>query len=495
MIDAPKSDEQRACDDVEVTTPADNRARIQACLDAPWGYALLRAATYDLDRGLVVDAGDVLAGPAADRRARLQPATASAPFEFTTRAIVNVINGGTLRNVTLDLRDARPGAGQRPFGIRVAFDDNLVEDVEITSTPMPWREVPFISLYFGTGSGNKAQRIHIHNTAFGITFVNGITAAMSPWVDAAIVEDNRGDAVTFAGYGKLTNSRIRRNGYDDGDSGAGTRLPPGGALYASHVNDHGGWIEGNEVSDACGADLELGFTRGFVVRDNVFTNPGYPGKNGTRLEIRPGELAYDVPAGFCRSTMTALLIALSSSEFRGNVFLNNGRPANTSAATSNGGSEEWFGPGKADLPAPSGTSIAVAFVLGRTHTASNGTVGYAIDNDFIGNYMASTSGTVGLGWFAGRDTGFGPGGTWNAETTANVFDDNSHCAPADASCATAPYSVRCGDNRYATGTATCADGNGNAFDGVGTGNSCNRDDFTHEGAGHDARRNDNCAHY
>ena len=103
---------------------------------------------------------------------------------------------------------------------------------------MPWREVPAVALYFGTGNRNKAQRVHIHDAAFGIAFVNGITAAMSPWVDRAVIEDNRGDAVTFAGYGKLTNSIVRRNGYDDGDRGAGTRLPPGGALYASSVNPH-----------------------------------------------------------------------------------------------------------------------------------------------------------------------------------------------------------------------------------------------------------------
>ncbi|MBA3539177.1 MAG: hypothetical protein H0T79_06085 [Deltaproteobacteria bacterium] len=500
-VDAPKSAEQLGCEDMVVGEPADNRERIQTCLDAPWGYAFLRAEVYPIDGGLVIDAGDVLAGPAPDRRATIQPAVASAPFAVVSNAILNVVNttagpaGGTLRNVTLDLRDARPVPGARLFGIRIAFDDNLVEDVEITSTPMPWREVAATSLYFGTGFRNKAQRLHLHGAAYGIAFVNGITAEMSPWVDRAKLEDNRGDAVTFAGYGKITNSIVRRNGFDDGDSGTGTRLPPGGALYASHVNVHGGWIEGNQITDACGADLELNMTRGFVVRDNVFANPGWPGMNGMRSVIRPGELAYDVPAGFCRATMTALLIALAGSEFRGNTFLNDNRPANTSVATSNGGTEEWFGPGKADLPLPEGTSIAVAFVLGRTHRASNGMVHYAVNNAFIGNHMSSTSGAAGLGWIAGRDTGFGPGGSWDT-TTANVFDDNSHCAPNSGPCTAAPHSVRCGDNRYATGTATCVGPDGsNLFDGVATGNSCNRDDITHEGAGHDARRNDGCLHY
>ncbi len=501
-IDAPKSAAERACEDVTVGSPVENRERIQACLDAPWGYAYLRAETYPIDRGLVIDAGDVLAGPGPTDRARIGPAIASAPFAVVSNAMINVVNttggetGGTLRNVTLDLRDARPIGNGRMFGIRIAFDGNVVEDVEITSTPMPWREVPTVSLYFGTGFRNRAARMHIHGTAFGVAFVNGNTAAMTPSLDRAVIEDNRGDAVTFAGYGKLTNSIVRRNGFDDGDSGAGTRLPPGGALYASHVNTHGGWIEGNTITDACGADLELNMTTGFVVRDNVFANPGWPGRNGMRSELRPGELSYDVPAGFCRSTMTALLIALARSEFRGNTFLNDNRPANTSAATSNGGSEEWFGPSKTDLPVPDGTSIAVALVLGRTHRASDGVVHYAVGNTFANNHMASTSGTAGLGWFAGRDTGFGPGGTWNAATTANVFDDNSHCAPNSGPCSPAPFTVRCGDNRYAPGMATCvAAGATNAFDGVGTGNSCNRDDFTHEGASHDVRRNDGCAHY
>ena len=502
--DASKSAEQLACDDVVIGTAAENRERIQGCLDGPWGYAQLRAEIYEIDRGLVIDAGDVLSGPSATARATIQPAAASEQFETVSNALINVVNstsataGGTLRNVKLDLRDARPAAlGARVFGIRVAFDSNLVEDVEITSTPMPWREVPAVSLYFGTGFGNKASRVHIHGAAFGVAFVNGNTEQMSPWVDGSIIEDNRGDAVTFAGYGKLTNSIVRRNGYDDGDSGAGTRLPPGGALYASNVNQHGGWIEGNQIIDACGAVLELGHTRNFTVRNNVFANPGYPGKNGASSVIRAGELSYDVPAGFCRSTMTALLIALSDSELRGNTFLNDNRAANNSGATSNGGTEEWFGPSKTDLPVPDGTSIAVAFVLGREHRASNGDVHYAINNSFVGNYMSSTNaGTTGIGWFAGRDTGFGAGGAWDANTTANVFNDNSHCAPNTGPCSGSPYSVRCGDNRYATGVVTCAGaGNTNLFDGVGTGNTCNRDDSTHEGMGHDPRRNDDCAHY
>ncbi len=502
ISDASKTAEQLACEDLVPGSAADNRQRIQDCLDAPWQHAYLRAEMYAIDRGLVIDAGAVLAGPSPEARARIGPPAASAQFPLISNALINVVNstgaarGGTLRNVTLDLRDARPAAaGQRVFGIRVAFDDNLVEDVEITSTPMPWREVPAVSLYFGTGYRNKAQRIHIHDAAFGIAFVNGITEQMSPWVDAAVIEDNRGDAVTFAGYGKLTNSIVRRNGFDDGDSGAGTRLPPGGALYASHVNVHGGWIEGNQISDACGADLELNMTRNFTVRSNLFVNPGWPGKNGMQSVIRAGELSYDVPAGFCRATMTALLIAISDSELRGNTFLNDNRAANTSAATSNGGSEQWFGPGKSDLPVPDGTSIAVAFVLGTSHQASNGVVHYAVRNQFIANYMSATSGSTGLGWFAGRDTGFGAGGTWDPTTTANIFNDNSHCGSASGTCSAPPHSVRCGDNRYATGASTCSAGATNLFDGVGSGNSCNRDDATHEGPGHDLRRNDNCAHY
>ncbi len=507
--DAPGDDaeitiERAACDDLAAGEPADNRARIQACLDAPWGYARLRAEVYSIDRGLVIGAGAELSGPAPSERATIQPAAASALFALSSNAILNVVNltdeprGGTLRNVTLDLRDARPAMpGARVFGIRIAFDDNLVEDVEITSTPMPWREVPAVSLYFGTGFRNKAQRLRIHGAAFGVAFVNGNTEAMAPWVDAAVIEDNRGDAVTFAGYGKLTNSTVRRNGFDDGDSGTGTRLPPGGALYASNVNTHGGWIEGNQIIDACGADLELNMTRNFTVRDNVFANPGWPGMNGMRRAIRPGELAYDVPDGFCRSTMTALLIAIADSEFRGNTFLNDNRPANTSAATSNGGTEQWFGAGKSDLPVPDGTSLAVAFVLGRTHRASNGTVHYATGNRFISNHMSSTNaGAAGLAWFAGRDTGFGAGGAWDPSTTANAFDDNSHCAPNNGPCSAAPHSMRCGDNRHATGMPSCTGAGGaNLFDGVATGNACNRDDLTHEGSGHDARRNDNCLHY
>ena len=477
-----------------------NRSTIQGCLDAPAGYAGLEpGATYSIDASLIVDAGDVLEGIDPKARSVVQPAAASAPFATSSNAIVNVVNstggdaGGTMRNVKIDMRDARP-AGSTIYGVRVAYDKNRVENVEITSTPMPWREVRAISLYFGTGYENLADGVDIHHAGLGVVFVNGNTEAMSPWVDHAVITDNRGDSVTFAGYGKLTNSVIARNGYDDGDSGSGTRLPPGGALYASYVNQEGGWIENNEVSDSCGTNLELNMTRNFTVLGNHFFHPGWPGKNGSSSPIGPGELSYDVPADFCKAAMTALVIATRDSVFQGNVITNHDRAANTSASTSNGGSEMWFGPSKTDLPSPDGTSIGLAFVLGKGHADTMGDPHYAVHNVFKDNHFAATSGGLGIGWFAGRGTGFGPGGVWDPATTANVFDDNSHCDPSGA-CSAAPHTVRCGDNRYATGTPSCGGPGGNAFDGVGKGNACNRDDFTHEGAGHDARRNDLCYGY
>ncbi len=221
-----------------------------------------------------------------------------------------------LRNIKLDLRDARPSTGDQMFGIRVAHDRNLVDHVEITSTPMPWRKIRSRSLYFGTGTGNKADSIKIHNTAFGVVFLNGTTQAMAPWVDHATIFHNRGDAVTFAGYGKLTNSTIHENGFDDGDSNAGTRLPPGGALYASSVNPHGGLIENNTVYNQCGSNIELNMTANFTVRNNSVYHPGWQGMNGTSALIRAGEYSYVVPADFCKSAMSVLMVATRDSVVR-----------------------------------------------------------------------------------------------------------------------------------------------------------------------------------
>ncbi len=484
------------------TSAATNRANIQGCLDT-WNAASLQAGqVYNIDGSLKLGAGDVLKGLDPGNYSVIQPHLASAQYALYSLALINLesspgaATGALLQNIKLNLRDARPTVGDQMYGIRVAHDNNRLERVEITSTPMPWRKIRSRSLYFGTGFGNKADFIHIHNTAFGVVFVNGNTQAMAPWVDHATLFHNRGDAVTFAGYGKLTNSTIHENGFDDGDSGAGTRLPPGGALYASSVNPEGGHIENNTVYNQCGSNIELNMTAKFTVRNNTVYHPGWTGMNGTSSLIRTGEYAYVVPADFCKSAMSVLMVATRDSLFQGNEIQNSFRPANTSANTSNGGTEEWFGANKADLPDPGSTSLALAFVLGRTHQDSGGKPHYAVNNDFVNNHMASFNcGNRGLGWFAGRSTGYDAGGLWDANTTANVFDDNSHCNKA-GTCSPAPYTKRCGDNRYATGTATCTSPTGaNLHDGVATGNRCNRDDFTHEGAGHDSRRNDLCAVY
>ncbi|HZI02524.1 MAG TPA: hypothetical protein VEZ71_00790, partial [Archangium sp.] len=99
-------------------------------------------------------------------------------------------------------------------------------------------------------------------------------------------------------------------------------------------------------------NIELNMTAKFVVQNNTVYHPGWTGMNGTSSLIRTGEYSYVVPADFCKSAMSVLMVATRDSLFSGNEIQNSFRTANTSANTSNGGTEEWFGPGKADLPDP-----------------------------------------------------------------------------------------------------------------------------------------------
>jgi len=101
-------------------------------------------------------------------------------------------------------------------------------------------------------------------------------------------------------------------------------------------------------------------TAKFVVQNNTVYHPGWTGMNGTNSLIRTGEYSYVVPADFCKSAMSVLMVATQ--------------------------------------------------------------------------------------WFAGRETGYGAGGVWDANTTANVFDDNRRTAgraQEDANVTTsAPVSVK-----------------------------------------------------
>ncbi len=118
----------------------------------------------------------------------------------------------------------------------------------------------------------------------------------------------------------------------------------------------------------------------------------------------------------------------------------------------------------------------VAFLLTHREGGAYLTTGNSIrDNRFV---ASCTPPAVGLGYFAGRGTGYAADGTWSAATT-NYFTGND---PFGSNIG----SQRCGGNWYAA-DAACREG---ALEP-----SCNIDDPQHEGPGHDWARNDGCPFY
>lgn len=172
------------------------------------------------------------------------------------------------------------------------------------------------------------------------------------------------------------------------------------------------------------------------------------------------------------------LLDVSSSLIEGNVVENNSRSTNRVGL--GGDPNQVFrsatAPAFSDLP--SGQKQVISFVLARRQNGYKFVNGNVIRDNSLRAYCVPSSVCVGLGYFASRSTGYGPGGSWSAGTT-NYYTLNDPFGSQIGS-------VRCGGNWYAA-NSTCTSASSPP--------DCNADDYQHNPPAGTTFRNDGCNFY
>lgn len=432
------------CDAVPaVADPAQNRANIEDCL-ARVGVAQLGPGTFEIDRKILMPNDTRLLGDVTRPTVVLVGQDQSV-VELHDRSEVAFLRLDANHNLTV------------PNGaiLFLRGHDSTAHDNEVFNAAGPegldrvtgvrfWYDEPIGQ------RGNRASRNVIRDVHYGVIFdlhPNGTDNLL----DENTIRDIRCDAVSFRGYGRAHNNEMYRLGRQCLNP---PESPiPGGGLYTLE-NPHGAEIVGNHVYDACGMPLDLDRASNLVITGNTFERPGFTGAPGY---------------GNCGSGATAHLLDISSSTVENNVFRKGEGPVGSDpnrvmSASGNGV--------PSDLPAGANTAVAFLLTHRREETTWTATGNTIRNNTFLANCTAPC---VGLGYFAGRGTGYDLAGQWSAATT-NYFTRNT---PFGSNIG----SKRCGGNWYAA-NSTC-----------GADPECNADDSQHEGAGHDALRNDNCPYY
>ena len=443
--------EARACTALPPQdSPDANYLAITACLAS--GTAVLAGGEYPLSQGLAVPDNATLAGSSTDATRIYFPALSP------TNYMVQPGSGSVISFISFDANHNLPaGCCSAVFSVGDVHSV-LVHDCQISNQDSP----SATGIYFigKNGKNNLFLRVTVSQMQYGVIFLAGLTRVSSNRVDSSIIHDIHCDSVTFAGYGEVTNSQIYQNGWDCKN---GSPPIPGGGPYCLG-NSEGALVAGNTVADNCGMLLDIDGCANFNVSHNTFTNPG---------NTWGGKYPY------CQGSTAVNLLDAQNFIFDHNE-VNNARDTNIVGASLWGDSNHIFSDvGKepfSDLP--NGPHTVVAFAL--THRPSGRGVGQHLmsaTGSTISNnkYQAdcSLAGCAGVGYFAGRGTGWSASGSW----TPNFYTAND---PSGSNIG----SHRCGGNWYAGNTACPLD----------AGAPCNVDDYQHPDTSN-WRNDPGCAQY
>jgi hypothetical protein len=424
------------------TDPAVNHSNIITCLTGS-GSAQLAAGDFPVAQVIDMPNGSVLTGNATRPRIAMTA---------TAQTLIQLNDDNEVSHLTLDGNHFMTVAHNAI--VRFSGNRGDVHENEIINATGATGDDKVTGLRFWTTTGvdNHAYQNHVHHVHYGVIFdlyPNGANNVL----EENEIHDIRCDAVTFRGFGIALNNTIYHSGWQC--LNPASNPIPGGGFYTLQ-NDQGAEMVGNHVYQVCGTPLDLDRASHLVITDNMVQEPGWIWDGHTH----------------CGSGHTAHLLDISESLIERNTIHNDCRhtvsydPNHVFSADGSGV--------PTDLPA--GANTAIAFALTHrdggawltTHNTLN-------ENTFIASCVAPA---LGLGYFAGRGTGYDAAGAWSAVTT-NYYLRND---PFGANYG----SKRCGGNWYA-GNSTCDTGNMNP--------DCNLDDDQHNGVGHDAFRNDNCGHY
>jgi hypothetical protein len=291
-------------------------------------------------------------------------------------------------------------------------------------------------------TGVSLLRDSVYYDRIGVVFSDGASSSNPNVMNSTTVLLTGCDGVDILGYAVIENSTIYDNG---GGCSSGF---PAADIYTSG-DPYGGLIENDNISLACGTDVDLLNASSVTITNNDTSGVSgilYPGY---------GTPAYGThyPNGVCQGS--ALSLVNSSNNTVSNNYIEN-----TINSSANSVEEGAYDPSTnhiyeangaaayADLPAGGDTQIGLV-VAYSYNIDSHSTPSYANSNSITGNTIQGycNSPCFGLGYFFSRDTGqtytmsgSTPVFSWSASSTNYITNNNDNGSNVG--------SQRCGVNWY-----------------------------------------------
>lgn len=417
--------------------PAANAAAIDACLAT--GHATLAPGRFEIDRGIAVPAGAVLAGAGAG-------VSVLALTSGVSGCLLYLGGEATVQDLGLDGQDRLEFTYTNSIVI-LSGSYNRVSRTWIGNSGGTHRGAHTVGVYWldAAGVGNVVEDSELYGTFYGAIFVAGLPAGSGNRLQGSTLHNIQCDSVTLVGYGEVDGNLIYENGWDCENGPI-----PGGGVY-SLWNTTGASVTNNTVHDNCGHGIDLDGVANFLIEGNTLYDPGY---------------TWGGWASWCGAAAGLAMMDVSTSVVRHNFVENNNRPwngANSNPVFAARGASAW-----SDLPGGA-SAVMAAMITVRPESAGGSQGNRFEDNTFR---AACGSGCVGVGYFLGRGTGYDARGDWSASTTNYLTGNDPYGSNVG--------SVRCGGNWYAASSSCPGDP------------ECNVDDEQHS---YDWSRNDGCYSY
>ena len=402
---------------------------------------------YSVPQGIAVPSGATFTGnPTVSTSIIISEATAS-------NYVLSPGSNSKIAYITFNANNSLPSGCCSAVILIGDVSNALVHDCEALGQDEPVAT----GAYFidARAINNTLLRVNITAMHYGAIFLAGLLPGSDNRLVDSHLWENHCDAVTFAGYGELLGSTIERNGWDCKN---GNPPIPGGGPYALG-NTAGALVVGNNVTQNCGMVFDIDSCANFVVTDNSFLQPGH---------------TWDGAYPYCMGSLAVNLIDTSSFLFARNTVTNT-MSSNAVGLSSYGDPNNVFeNTGAAEFSdLPNGANTVLALTITTRSSTIMTTSNAIVNNTFHAD--CNTAGCAGIGYFAGRGTGWsGNAGPWSP----NMYTGNDPFGSDIGS-------RRCGGNWYAGNTPECPDG---------APYPCNEDDFQHPDV-QDWRNDAGCAQY
>lgn len=426
-----------------------NYERIQWCLYT-YGKALLTSGEFVINGVLIMDNAQLISanGDWPVVKAISDYSNSMIKLNHNCRVAFLTLNADKF------LRDSNNNASV----IEIGGDNNQVDNNVIKGGSVPLYNTdpyPIAGVYIMCGDNNTVWNNKISNNHSGVIVTRNFQVSYVPSNNTITENDvfgNRSDGITLVSYGKVLNNKIYNNGWDC-QNGGGDSPIPGAGIYSEN-NYEGALIQANTIYDNSGHNIDLTAIQNFKIIGNKVFDPGNRNIPGISTPIITG------------GAMSVCLADASYCLVEANDIRNENRNWNAvdsgdwwshdvNRFFSENANSNLF----SDLPFGGNSIIAFGLVETRCNRYKpDGTIAYLINqvkqNTIKKNiFIASPNG---IGYFAGRNTGFDPDRSWS-EFTTNYYTYND---PNGSNVG----SVRCGGNWYAA--------NGGA--------EANKDDYQHQ---------------